>query len=129
MPLASFYCGILGFILIFLSIRISYLRRKFGIGLGDGDVKELRKAIRVHGNTAEFIPYAAILLLLVESQTLKMENYIHISASCLILGRILFAWGLTGSSGPSFGRFLGTALTWLTILFLSGLNIYLYLNN
>lgn len=41
---------------------------------------------------------------------------VHLAGATLIVGRLLHAWGLSHTSGTSFGRFTGTVLTWLVLL-------------
>ena len=43
----------------------------------------------------------------------------------LLASRVLHAWGLSRSSTTSFGRYWGTAGTWIVTLLLSAGNIYL----
>ncbi|HBA42281.1 MAG TPA: hypothetical protein DCZ07_04830, partial [Alphaproteobacteria bacterium] len=40
------------------------------------------------------------------------------------VGRLAHAIGLSGSSGRSLGRFIGTILTWLVMLVAGGLSVY-----
>jgi uncharacterized protein len=39
--------------------------------------------------------------------------------SLLLLARLLHAWGLSLGSGASFGRYWGTALTWMVLMALA----------
>jgi len=46
---------------------------------------------------------------------------VHASGILLVTSRVLHAWGLSHSPGRTFGRFYGTAGTWLVII---GLSLY-----
>lgn len=108
--ITPFYAAILGIIYFLLSLRIPRLRMRYKVGLGDGDIPELRKAIRVHANFAEYVPLVLLLLLFVE-QAGYSPWFVHLMGAVLVLARGLHAYGLTQSAAHSPGRFLGTVLT------------------
>ena len=57
------------------------------------------------------LPLALLLLLCLElNQTQSL--WLHVFGIVLIVGRIFHAIGLWRSAGASFGRMVGTALTW-----------------
>ncbi|ARU59367.1 membrane-associated protein [Oleiphilus messinensis] len=57
--------ALLSILVIVLSLNVSRLRIKHKVSLGDGDVKSLSVAIRVHGNMLEqAIPFMILLVLL-----------------------------------------------------------------
>jgi uncharacterized membrane protein YecN with MAPEG domain len=76
------------------------------------------QAARVQANFAEYVPLALVLLLLAELGAAPAA-VLHGSALLLLASRLLHAWGLSRSPGRSFGRFYGTAGTWLAIIALS----------
>ena len=65
MPVAisGFYISITAILVIVFAMRVVKLRRKYKIGIGSSDNKELRIASRVHANLIENAPIAMILLL------------------------------------------------------------------
>lgn len=124
--ITALYGGLLAFWLIILAVRIALLRRKLLVGLGDGGHSSLDVAIRCHGNAAEYVPMAVILLLLAEMQQAPAA-LLHVSGAVFVVGRLLHAQGLTQSQGLSFGRFWGMLATWLTIVVLALANLLLAL--
>ena len=60
------YAGLLGLLLIVLSMRVVQNRWRAKVGLGHGGDKALRKAIRIHGNFIEYVPLALLLMALIE---------------------------------------------------------------
>jgi uncharacterized membrane protein YecN with MAPEG domain len=62
-----------------------------------------------------------LLLVLAEITGLPAAA-VHGAGVLLVVSRVLHAVGLSGSPGRSFGRFYGTAGTWLLIV---GLSIWL----
>lgn len=117
-PITAFYAALFGLLLIAVSARIPVWRRRLKVGIGSGGDEMLARLVRVHGNFTEYVPTALILLMLNELNGNPMV-LLHGAGITLLVGRIIHAFGLTSSSGYSFGRFWGTSLTWLVILVLS----------
>ena len=121
--ITAVYASLFGLLLIFLSSRVVRWRRELSVGLGDGGEESLLRAQRAQANFIEYVPIALLLLAVAESQGLT-GWLLHTSGVILVLARLLHAWGLSKSSGRSFGRFWGTLLTWAVILALSLANFY-----
>jgi hypothetical protein len=124
--ITGFYGSILALIFIFLTIRVIKLRRQLKVGIGDGDQPALAKAIRVHGNFAEYIPLALMLLAFAEINGIS-SYLVHGFGATLIISRILHAIGLTQTIGKSWGRFWGMISLFLVIIGLAVINIGLYI--
>ncbi len=120
-PASFLYAGLLGLLLIALSAQVVLARRRFRVGLGAGSEAVLQQAIRVQANFVEYVPFATLLLVIAEVQGLS-PGAIHAAGVVLVVSRVLHAIGLTKSPGRSFGRFYGTAGTWLVI---AGLSLWL----
>ena len=103
------YAGILALFLIFLALRVVKLRWSEKVGLGTGESRVLLQAVRAHGNFAEHIPLALIILGLVELSG-GWKSFIHFLGICLILSRIMHLKGLSQSAGSSRGRMYGSVL-------------------
>ncbi len=117
-PVSFFYAGVLGLFLIALSTQVVLARRRHRVGLGAGAEEGLHQAIRVQGNFVEYVPFAVMLLVFAELTDLP-GTALHGAGILLVTSRVLHAVGLTQSTGRSFGRFYGTAGTWLVIVALS----------
>ena len=78
----------------------------------------MQQAARVQANFSEYVPLAVVLLVLSELSGLPAAM-VHVAGIALLASRVLHAWGLSHSPGRSFGRFYGTAGTWLVVLGLS----------
>lgn len=118
MIITAFYAGLLGVLLVVLSVRVATKRFRGRIALGSGGDVDLERRIRVHGNLVEYTPYALIALGLLE--TLGASTLLlHLNGAVFTLGRLLHAWGLSRRSGPSPGRLLGTTLSWVAILMMA----------
>ena len=59
----TLFIGLNGLLLTLLGMNVSRCRIKHRVGNGDGDVAELRHAIRAHGNAVEHCLLFALLIL------------------------------------------------------------------
>jgi len=110
------------FIVVQVALTILVVRGRWRarVSIGDGGDKHLLKAMRVHGNYVENAPFA--LAALVVLPMLEVPSLaIHLVALPVLAGRLLHAWGILGTLGPSFGRGAGMILTWLGLLLAAGL--------
>ena len=122
---APIYAGLLAILIIFLGYRVTTFRRaeKKSTEANDCSVS-MRLAVRAHANALENVPIALVMLLMLELNHLNpiLTNILGIM---LVVGRVLHAWGLSRFDGPSFGRFYGMILTWLSMLGMAILNIWI----
>jgi hypothetical protein len=117
-PVSFLYAGVLGLLLVALSAQVVLARRRFRVGLGTGTEEGMQQAVRVQANFVEYVPLAVLLLVLAEVTGLPGPA-VHAAGLLLVASRVLHAVGLSRSPGRSFGRFYGTAGTWLTLVALS----------
>lgn len=115
LEITALYAALLGLLFILLSARVSKYRLRGHVSLGDGNVAELGQAIRAHGNFAEYVPLALILLGLLEALGATMIM-VHALGATLLLGRILHAYGMSQPNAVHSARKLGIVLTWLMIV-------------
>lgn len=114
MHVLPLYAAIFGLFYIFLSYRTINLRRKNRRSLGDGGDAALNRAIRVHGNFAEYVPFALVLLFLLESQAYS-RVLVHVFASLLLAGRLIHAYGVSQLKEKLIFRMVGMILTFTSI--------------
>ena len=121
--ITALYAGILSIIVLVLAAKVVRGRRRDKVGIGYGESKELRRAIRVHSNAVENLPFTLILMFILEvngGPTLLL----HICGAVTVIARILHAFGLGKSPGTTFGRLFGAGFTWLVMAVLALANIY-----
>jgi uncharacterized membrane protein YecN with MAPEG domain len=109
------YMALAALLLLFLSVRVSMLRRRYNVGIGDGGHEDLLRAIRVQANFVEYVPIA-LLLILAADLVGHEKIFVHILGIALLIARVFHAWGVSLHSGPSFGRMVGTSLTFLVLI-------------
>ena len=124
--ITALYAGLLGLLYIALGGFVVAQRRRARIGLGMGSDPALERSVRVHGNFAEYAPLFLVLLLVAELAG-AAGTLLHLLGAAFLLARIGHAFGLGRSSGTSAGRFVGTLVTWVAIVVLAVMNIWLAL--
>jgi uncharacterized protein len=117
----ALYAGVLAIVFVLLSNRVALMRLRTGakLGHGESDDDPLRRAVRVHGNFAEYVPFALVVIAIAELSGAHALG-IHALGIGLVVARLLHAYGLSTQAGRSFGRFWGTVLTF-AVLLLGGL--------
>jgi uncharacterized protein len=106
-----------------LSLRVVLHRRMHRVGVGSGGDAVLTRKVRVHGNFAEYVPLALLMLALLELAGIGAA-LLWTFGIALLLGRVLHAIGLGGSAGYSFGRFVGTLLTFSTLIVMAAFGLW-----
>src|SRR5512145_12582 len=114
----ALYAGLIGVLLLVLGALVSRKRRAFKVGIGDAGNQELQRSIRVHGNAIEWA-LPGILLLLVAELNRAHPLMLHFAGFAIVVGRVLHAAGLARYAGVSFGRFVGSALSWTALAVLA----------
>lgn len=112
---AGLWSGLLILLLVALSGVVVSGRRRRLVSFGDGGHADLLAASRAFGNCAEYATpgmAAMTLLALVGGQPWM----VHAVGATLLLGRAAHALGLLFQTGPSLGRVVGMALTWIALL-------------
>jgi uncharacterized membrane protein YecN with MAPEG domain len=108
------YAGLNGLLLLALAFAVIRQRQRTGIVLGTSGSEELERAQRALGNWTEYVPPVLILMGLLEAQHAS-AYLLHALGITLTVGRVLHAWGLSRTSGRSFGRAAGIGLTWTVL--------------
>ena len=104
--------GALALVYLVLSFRVIRLRGRNSISLGDGGNEALQRAIRGHGNFAEYAPFGLLLLLIAELQSANGYALIAVAAA-LLLGRICHGYAFAFTAGSPLLRQAGMILTFM----------------
>ncbi len=121
---ASVYGGVNMLLLFVLAFRVVNARRKHKVALGDGGNPAVLQAIRVHANATEYIPAAIVGLGLLAILDPVPLLAVQVLGGVFTFGRVLHAIGLSASPGPSPGRVLGMAASWLSFGGIAGFLIW-----
>lgn len=109
------YVAVLSLVFVVLSVRTLALRRKLGVGVGDGGHQQLIKAARAHANFAEYTPLCVLLILLIEMTT-NATWLVHGYCVVLIAGRIVHAFGVSQVKENYKFRVFGMACTFVVLI-------------
>ena len=120
MIVTPLYAGILAIWFVLLSFHVIARRRSGKIGLGDGGDPDMQRRIRGHGNFAEYVPFALLLIALLEIGGTTPFWALHALGVTLVIARLLHGYALSFSEHFFLGRFLGTVLTF-AVLIVAGL--------
>ena len=123
LPITLTIAGAAAILHVWLSLRVSRLRRPLKIGVGDGGNEVLARRMRAHGNFAENVPIFLLLLGFLELAT-GGNLWLWGAAILFILARIAHAFGMD-RPGANALRVTGISLSWLILLGLAGYAIFL----
>ena len=119
LPITLTIAGAAAILHVWLSLRVSRLRRPLKIGVGDGGNEVLMRRIRAHGNFAENVPLFLILLGLIEFAT-GGDFWLWGAAILFIIARLLHVFGMD-RPGANWMRVTGVTISWAALL---GLGLY-----
>ena len=123
LTITGLYASILGLIILWLCYNVVKFRRGKRVDIGDGGDEMGIRHIRAQQNAVEYIPIALILFAVCEINGAN-SWLLHGVGIALVIARLLHPGGLVNGKGATFGRFYGTLITWLVILFLAGYNLF-----
>jgi uncharacterized membrane protein YecN with MAPEG domain len=114
MLIVALYAAILALLFVALSVRTLRLRRRLQIAIGDGHDKAMLRAMRVHANFAEYVPFAIVLMALAESME-PPDLLVHVAGVLLVIGRLIHAYGVSQSPPIMKYRVYGMWLTFASM--------------
>lgn len=118
MKILPIYAALLAALFVYLSIRTVRARRELRIGLGHAENPVMLRAMRVHGNFAEYVPFALFMIFLVESSGAG-PWMVHALCLALLAARLSHAYGVSQPKEDFRFRVFGVATTFFVLL-LSG---------
>ncbi len=96
-PTTALYAALNAFLTVGLGLNVSRVRVQHKVFRGDGGVPEIVSAVRAHGNNAEHVPLALLLLLIAELCG-GSSTVLHIFGGALLVARVLHAYGIMKAS-------------------------------
>ena len=109
-PITGLYAGIQAIIVTVLVFPIGRIRTRLGVSLNDGANPELTVAIRRHANWAEHVPFALLLMGLLELNA-GNPTLLHGLGIALVIARIVHPLGLRTDKIAIPQRIAGAAIT------------------
>ena len=111
---------------VLLSINVIRARRKHKVGLGTGQNRSVEMAMRVHANFAEYVPFALLLIALLELNKANSLLMIGLS-SVLLVGRLVHAYGVSMENERFAFRVSGMMMTFTVVLIAGVANLVMVL--
>jgi uncharacterized membrane protein YecN with MAPEG domain len=115
MPIVALYAAVLAIVFVLLSVRVVRLRGRARATLGDAGDAVLQRAIRVHGNFAEYVPFGLLLIFFAETGG-AAAGLVHALCGCLVAGRLVHAYGVSQVRETLAFRVAGMVLTFTALL-------------
>jgi uncharacterized protein len=112
--ITAVFASILALMFIKLSFDVIGFRRKNKVSLGAGGFDELERAIRAHGNFAEYVPFGLFLIGALELNGAPFELVAPLGV-LLIAGRYFHAKGINEPPPEFTNRVLGMKLTFAAL--------------
>lgn len=75
----------------------------------------LQRKVRAHGNFAEYVPLGLLFIIALELMH-SPSGLLWLLGGTLTFARIIYAWGVIRTYGPSIGRAIGFFATWFVYL-------------
>lgn len=108
-----------GLIALWLGIRCGRVRMKEKVMHGDGGNVLLLRRMRAQSNFTEYAPFALAMIIVLDL-TGHDGWLLGLTALSFLIGRVLHPLGMD-AEGEHWGRMIGTLLTMLTLIVLSGM--------
>jgi uncharacterized membrane protein YecN with MAPEG domain len=108
--IVPFYAALLALLCMVLSVRVMRERGRARVAIGTGGNIALERRIRVHGNFAEYVPLALLLLAFMELRG-SAAWYLHLLCLGLLIGRLAHAIGVSQDPDVLPLRAAGVVLT------------------
>ncbi|WP_343560476.1 MAPEG family protein [Kiloniella sp. b19] len=115
LKIVPLYASLLVCLYLVLAFRTIRLRRIFRAAVGDQGQMTLARAVRAHGNFAEYVPLALLLLAFLELNGAS-GLLLHGLGVLLLAGRLFHSRAVSQPDEPIRLRVLGMALTFTVLI-------------
>ena len=113
LPATALHAALLTALFLALSLRVVRLRYRYHLALG-APHRLVERAVRAHGNCAEYLPLGLVLLGLLEGMGLPAWA-VHALGTAFLAGRVLHAWGISQEPEALRFRSAGMGLTFAVL--------------
>ncbi len=114
MNIIPLYAALLALLFIYSSAQTIKVRRRVRVAVGDGGNSEMLRAMRVHANFAEYVPFTLVLLGMLELQA-SPAWVLHALGVLLLVARCSHAYCVSQSDENFRFRVLGMMGTFSTM--------------
>jgi uncharacterized membrane protein YecN with MAPEG domain len=114
LPITLTIAGAAALMNVWLGLRVSLLRRRHKVSIGDGGNTDVAARMRAHSNLIEYTPFFLILLALVELAR-GSAVWLWVVGMLFIVGRLLHPFGMDRPGAMAL-RVAGIVITWACLL-------------
>lgn len=114
LPITLTIAGAAALLNVWLGLRVSLLRRRHEVPIGDGGQPAIATRMRAYASFVEYTPFFLILLALIELAR-GSETWLWGAAILFIAARLLHPFGMDRGGGNLL-RVIGVTVTWLVLL-------------
>ena len=118
------YAGLLAFVYLYLTYSVMRLRQRKQLSVGDGGDPSFLRKMRAHGNFAEFVPIALLLMAMVELLGVGAA-VLHAIGGLLLAGRLTHGWCFLFTDANLIARRAGMIMTLAAIAIGGGISLWL----
>lgn len=122
MQITMIAAGVMGLLLLTLSMRVAAVRRANSISIGDGGNAELMMRGRAQANCAEYAAIGVLLIFLAE-QAYGASWFVISLAALFVIGRLMHPFGMA-KLAPNVFRVAGMIGTWTALGLLAPLVLW-----
>jgi len=126
LTLVPVFSAFFAVLFVLLSINVIRARRKHKVGLGPGQNTSVERAMRVHANFAEYVPFALLVIALIELNKAIVLLLIGL-CSVLLVGRLVHAYGVSMENERFAFRVSGMMMTFTVVLIAGVANLVMVL--
>ena len=117
------YAGLLAFVYIYLTYSVIRLRQRKQLSVGDGGDPSFLRKMRAHGNFAEYVPMALLLMAMAELLGAGAA-LLHATGGLLLAGRLAHAWCFLFTDHDLKARRAGMVMTLAAIAIGGGVSLW-----
>ena len=114
-PITATFAAILAVYFVAMSSYVIYTRAKTDVLMWDGGNGRMLTAIRRHGNMAEYMPFALLMMAIAEIGGLS-TLWLQIAGGLLLAGRLIHPFGVAVEGSVLPARIAGMLATFAAIL-------------
>ena len=118
LPVSLTFAGALALVALWLAFRVSKVRMKAEVMIGDGGHPLLTARMRAQANFVEYTPFVLILMALIEMAGGSAWGLRGVGV-LYVIARVLHAFGMDRTTTPNPLRAVGALATWVLLLALA----------
>lgn len=113
--ITAIYATLLALLGLVLWFRVTLMRARLKVSIGDAGNSALHERVRQHGNFVEWAPWLILLMALAEGNGAGVA-WLHLTGALMLAGRLIHPFGLKASNAAHPARYVGNTASLLAVL-------------